>query len=223
MAGVIRAMRQEEPPAATDARVLEMLSSMEAQAPPIGGRAGYWMFGGTALVALAVAIGAIVVWPRSESPQSHETARLESPDSPLEQPEQLEQLAQLEREEEPIDPPSTTPEIEEPRQAPVIARTRSPTSDAVPPEGPSEEELILEARRAIPRDLTRASSLLTRHARLYPRGVMVEERDALRIEVLLARGERERAVTQFERWRRRYPNSAHTLRLARMLEASSSN
>ncbi len=212
MTEIIRAMRQGEPPPATDARVLDMLSSKEASVSPLRHRAGSWMLVGIAAMVLSIATWAIVMRPRNEpshasTPVSelvHETPRIEPPER--------------EREEEPIELLIVAHEQEEPRQAPVIARARPPTPDSLP----SEEELIFEARRAIPRDLARASSFLTRHARLYPRGVMAEERDALAIEMLLARGERERAAARLASWRRRYPNSAHALRLDRMLEASSS-
>jgi TolA-binding protein len=88
---------------------------------------------------------------------------------------------------------------------------------AARPSAPPEEELILEARRALDRDPTLAASRLALHARLYPRGVMSEERDALRVEILARRGDRERAREALERLRARYPGSAHIARLERIV------
>jgi hypothetical protein len=102
---------------------------------------------------------------------------------------------------------------------PSVAAFPADTPRAVP-----ENAVLYESRRvAHVRSLLRAgqfSSALGELAELdrgVPRGVLVQEREALRIEVLLGLGERARAREEAQRFLARYPGSPHTQGVERAL------
>lgn len=89
--------------------------------------------------------------------------------------------------------PTTAP----PRAAPVT----DPSLDA-------ELSLIEDAHAALARgDLAGAEAELTRHARRHARGRLAPEREALRVEVLAAQGDRAAAEEARARFHARFPRS----------------
>jgi len=56
--------------------------------------------------------------------------------------------------------------------------------------------------------LAEALSLLSKHAKQFPGGVLAQEREVLRAEVLCARGDKTQARTLVERFASRHPTSA---------------
>lgn len=122
--------------------------------------------------------------------------------------------------------------VELPQEEP--ARPRRRTSRAAPPAqdfqivdgdvvdddevAPSEGAILFRARAALTRDAERCLSLTNEHRRLYPNGLMREERDVLEVEAL-ARLERaaeaRRRAVAFERT---YPSSPYLERIRRAVQ-----
>lgn len=94
----------------------------------------------------------------------------------------------------------------------------SPRTEPAPALPRSEVELVSDMSRALAGgDAARALSLVVDHEKAYPNGTLVEERDALRIDALLAAGRTRDAHERASRFRARYPGSLHTARLDRAL------
>jgi hypothetical protein len=89
---------------------------------------------------------------------------------------------------------------------PTAAPTAAPSAarDAL-----AEERAILDvARTALGRnDGAHAMEAVERHARLYSRGQMAEEREAIAVQALVKLGRKEEAAARGARFRARYPNS----------------
>ena len=74
---------------------------------------------------------------------------------------------------------------------------------------PSEISLIRAARDAVEADPRRALALTNTHKRLYPQGVLSQERDVIAIEALRALGQEQAARSKAESFRQEHPDSAH--------------
>lgn len=108
-----------------------------------------------------------------------------------------------------------------PATAPEPTRPPVGVTEPTPRRAPSErgaaapgirEELALMARaeQALAAgDTTASSDALREHARRFPRGQLVEDREAIGIRLQCARGEHGAARTEFEQFARRYPESPH--------------
>jgi hypothetical protein len=125
-----------------------------------------------------------------------------------------------------VEPPLTSLATDE--QAPVDTQgppreERTSARVAAPPVAPVEEpeqtfererELLELANAALQRgDLAAADRALLGHRRSFPRGMLSEERDALAIGVLLARGQTDAARARATRFVSRYPQSIHRERV----------
>lgn len=112
------------------------------------------------------------------------------------------------REERSVDPPPPSVEL--------VAEERAATQRRAAP--PTEEELILRARGEVRSNPAAAARTLGRHARLYPRGVLAIEREALSAELRVRRGSIEDARAALARFEEAHPSSAHRERLRRLLD-----
>ncbi len=83
-------------------------------------------------------------------------------------------------------PPPVPAMIPIPISAPVPVPLLSSPQVAPPPQTPSELSLLRRARAALPANPALALSALTTHARLYPRGLLLDEAEALRVDALFA-------------------------------------
>ena len=84
----------------------------------------------------------------------------------------------------------------------------------------SELELLARARALVRRDPEAALVLVARHAREDPHGLFVQEREVLAVDALLrshTAAARREARARAERFVASYPESAHAVRLRRML------
>ncbi len=94
-----------------------------------------------------------------------------------------------------------------PARAAVVTH---PAASRVTEESTLAAELALlgRAHAAVSRgDFTGAESALASHARRYPRGSLVHEREALRVQCLAAGGDRAAAEAARQRFHRRFPES----------------
>ncbi len=95
--------------------------------------------------------------------------------------------------------------------------TKATAASAAADPGPSEGTLLIEARQAQASDPATALALTQEHARRFPRGELVEEREVLAIEALAGLGRRSEARARLDAFRRRFPQSLHVARLERLL------
>jgi hypothetical protein len=80
-----------------------------------------------------------------------------------------------------------------------------------------ELSLVREASAAVAREPARALALTERHRREFPRGSMIEEREAIRIRALAALGRADEAEREAERFLRAHPFSPHAEQVRRAL------
>lgn len=87
------------------------------------------------------------------------------------------------------------------------------TPSAPPPQPPStvleEHRLLRAARAALPDDPERTLSLTREHARRFPTGMLIQEREVLAVRALAALGKRDQARSRARDFEDRYPDSPH--------------
>lgn len=109
--------------------------------------------------------------------------------------------------------PAAARSAPEPKLAPAAPKGSSP--ERTPTDGtrrqatPSEELTLLDsARRAVrARNFDRALRLIDRHARSFPKSLLREEREALRVRALQGAGKATQANHAAREFESRYPNS----------------
>jgi len=106
----------------------------------------------------------------------------------------------------PVEPP-VSPQTEPPPSRPRLR----------PSPLPSEAELLDRAQAASRHSPARALALTRRHARLYPHGVLAQEREALAIRALVQLRQVAAARRSFERFASQWPRSAHLHRLRQLV------
>lgn len=97
-----------------------------------------------------------------------------------------------------------------PAGAAGLARTARRSPDAVDEDLSFRDELSLleRAHAALSGDdIDGATAALSQHARRFPRGRLVPEREALRVQCVAASGDRDAASAARERFHRRFPDS----------------
>lgn len=108
--------------------------------------------------------------------------------------------------------------------APVIESSAPATAEAAsapPPLGakrapPSESQLLDAARAALASSPDRALALARRHAQLYPKGVLVQEREVIAIEALKRKGSKTAAQERAAGFERKFPNSPHKNKIEKL-------
>lgn len=115
---------------------------------------------------------------------------------------------QIKREQNPSEgaPPTVVPpesSSKEARVAPAPARSEM--------KKPSETSLIAGARNSLEASPDAALRLLSQHAKIYPSGILAEEREVLRIRALKSLGRAKDAQLQQQKFRKEHPESAHHL------------
>jgi hypothetical protein len=116
----------------------------------------------------------------------------------------------------PLAPPSAQiPSVDvTPPPPPASAKPEPPIK--APPAVPTEAELLEQARAALTSgDGARALQRVNEHARRYPRGVLVQEREVLAIKALRRLGRDAEADRRAEAFSKAYPGSAFQRKLQR--------
>ncbi len=93
------------------------------------------------------------------------------------------------------------------------ARRASAASVASPDPGPTEGALLLRARQELSSDPSDALVLTQEHARRFPAGTLVQEREVLAIEALARLGRSSEARRRLQAFRASFPQSPHVARL----------
>jgi hypothetical protein len=91
-----------------------------------------------------------------------------------------------------------------------------PQQTSIPP----ELQLLALAQRALRDDPEQALELATQHARAYPTGAFVEEREAIAIEALIASGRASAGRARGQTFLSRYKSSAYAPRVAHLIQAA---
>lgn len=81
----------------------------------------------------------------------------------------------------------------------------------------SEVALLTRAEQALDRSPTRALQVLQEHAQRFPSGMLVQEREILRIDAEMALGRGPAAAARARELLKRFPDSAHRHRFALLL------
>lgn len=117
----------------------------------------------------------------------------------------------------PVEEAQTLPAVpkRKARIRPPRRRARAPRAIAPPH---TELELLTRAQRDLTRAPKQALNALRSHALHYPQGTYAQERDRLEIDALDTLGRSDRARTRARAFMRRYPKSAHNLRLQEYFE-----
>lgn len=125
------------------------------------------------------------------------------------------------RSPEPSSSPSSgpAPALSSPANLDAGASTPRAPQSIQAPQAPraSELELMHDAKAALASDPNQALSLLNRLAKLYPSGVLAQEREVLAIDALLRLGRKSEANARATRFASRYPGSAHWPHIQRLL------
>jgi hypothetical protein len=74
---------------------------------------------------------------------------------------------------------------------------------------PTESTLLLDARNALSQDPSRALRITQEHARLYPGGVLTQEREVIAIDALRRLGRMDLAQKRSSEFEKKYPGSVH--------------
>lgn len=110
-----------------------------------------------------------------------------------------------------ISPSLPQPAAEAPPAAAPPPTTMGQDMELKKPQLPSEASLIRGARASLKKDPQRSLALLKRHKRLYPQGVLTEEREVLRIRALKSAGKTQAAQKQKREFMDAHPDSPHHL------------
>jgi hypothetical protein len=81
-----------------------------------------------------------------------------------------------------------------------------------------ELELLARAQRALRDDPAQAIELTNLHAKAYPTGAFIEEREAIGIEAMIATGQVSLAQERGRAFLSRHKSSAYAARVARLLQ-----
>lgn len=128
-----------------------------------------------------------------------------SPVAPARPEASAPELASPPRQDNPVQPvPEASVEPARPEAEP-----RAPAS------GTEEATLLRSARQALARSPERALSLTEDHLRLFPHGILDQEREALAIEALIKLGRIVKARTRAHDFERTYRDSPHRTRIER--------
>ncbi len=85
-------------------------------------------------------------------------------------------------------------------------------------EGPQAEVKLLErAQDALRSQPAEALALCNDHAKRFPSGMLVQEREMIAIEALSKLGRKDEARARADRFKARFPGSSHTRRLETLL------
>jgi hypothetical protein len=176
-------------------------------------------------VIAAIAVLGAAVWISTRIVHSPRAAVARAPSAPVVAPPAATSLGSAVPAERATESPSSsTPRAAiagrqiRTRTAPAPVATpsaRTTQKPAAPDE--SEVQLITRAQALLDSQPTAALAALLAHERLYPRGILAEERDVLRIDAEWGLGQRAAALSHARAFVRQFPRSAQTRRFDRLL------
>ncbi len=128
------------------------------------------------------------------------------------------------------EPSLTAPQKASPSEPPSSARKKTGNGRRPPQKAESHEEkpalpeaaLLAEAKRIVKKDPKRALALTRMHARRFPNGTLVQEREVLAIRALFQIGNKNDAQKRGEAFLRAFPSSIHRSALESLFGADTS-
>jgi hypothetical protein len=177
-----------------------------------------------AVIAAVAGLGA-AVWISTRTAAPAPTVVARAPSAPVAPKPEAASLRSAVRAEGATElPSSSTPAA---ATAERRIRTRSAPAPVAPPSArttakpaapdDSEVQLITRAQALLDSQPAAALAALLAHERLYPRGILAEERDVLRIDAEWGLGQRAAALSHARAFIRQFPRSAQTRRIDRLL------
>lgn len=107
--------------------------------------------------------------------------------------------------------PSTTETAEAEAEATQPTSPQAVKAPSIGAKKPSEAQLLSQARASLENDPAKALNLIAQHQRLYPRGVLTEEREVLKVRALQKTGREDAAEQEAREFRKQHPDSIHHL------------
>jgi hypothetical protein len=199
--------------AALEARLLPLIGP--PLAAPVGkvaatGKAA--ALGGAGAVKLAAAGAVVAAVASAVYFGAHGTSATQG--GPAAATQQVAPAVHTEEPAVPVAPPEPAPAQPAPAPEVVGSAPVAPAPTGSHERAPSESELVGQAQAALSGNPARALALCDQHRRLYPRGVLVQEREVLAIEALQRLGRHSQAVARGERFLKAFPGSAHQSKIA---------
>ena len=162
-----------------------------------------------------------LVAPRTRAtPERHDTSR-----SPASRPAETAESSALTQLGQDTAPASGAPAAAHTSVAASARPSDTPSDDhgatapaAAPDPGPTEGALLLRARQELASDPSGALTLTQEHARRFPSGALVQEREVLAIEALARLGRSFDAKHRLDAFRARFPRSPHIERLTTLVD-----
>lgn len=118
-------------------------------------------------------------------------------------------------EPKPVAPSAPAPEAVE---AEKPAQPEAPPHKANKPAAPSEAAILERARRSLGKNPAGALAATQEHKRLYPNGVLAQEREVIAIEALKQLKREGEAKSRAESFETEHPESAHQRKVESILE-----
>ncbi|HYP88297.1 MAG TPA: hypothetical protein VEQ59_09085 [Polyangiaceae bacterium] len=205
-AGLQHLLRSAQRDVGTDAEVARLAMRLgpllgAGEAASVGGGAAASSsaakVGAVALALLAVGGGAVWLSTRPSAPPPHVSAPPPHVSAPPHVPVPAE-----------VPEPAELPSVVVAPVAPSAAATATVSARLDKPAPLSEAELLEQARAALKGDPSRALQRANEHARRFPRGVLVQEREVLAIQALRRLGRDAEAERRAEAFAKAFPGSA---------------
>ena len=187
------------------------------------------------LATAALLLGAVAWWAfRSPEPGSVEHRPAERSDAPVAPTSSSASPAPsgpspMGRADAPVDAPvAPAPSSASPAPsrssaaASELPERRAAETSAPRPPPPTESELLDEAQAALSQAPRRTLRLTRAHARRYPHGLLVQEREVLAIRALLRLRSLDAAEQRLGEFEQRWPTSAHLAGLRQLLREGES-
>jgi hypothetical protein len=111
--------------------------------------------------------------------------------------------------------PSSVPPVPSAHTKPTAPMASASAQEAADPN--LEAPLLRSAQDALRTNPSETLAKTQEHARKYPRGLLVQEREVMAIEALLKLGRRDEAASRAERFSRSFPGSTHQRRIDALL------
>jgi hypothetical protein len=221
----IRAARAEGPSAEQLARMRAALS-LPASLPPAAGPGWLLKLIVGALVVAGASFGAWrALQPDEIAPPVSQSAAKEVPQSaPGAEPPVLDRDAALEPAVAPAPQVESPSALAKPKRAAAPRRAaengpRAPEpAEGAPVDVEAELAILRPARAHVRSAPKRALELVAEHARRYPRGALIEEREVIAIEALLTSARVDDAAARARSFFADYPRSAHARRVRSLLD-----
>ena len=111
--------------------------------------------------------------------------------------------------------PSSVPPVPSAHTKPTSPMASASAQEAADPA--LEAPLLRSAQDALRTNPSETLAKTQEHARKYPRGLLVQEREVMAIEALLKLGRRDEAASRAERFSKSFPGSTHQRRIDALL------